>query len=127
MKSIKRLAAALVMVHLVTGCTRAVEVPKQRFDAASHETSKTHRITPKAGAAYLVERFSVADSTLTVEVLNPKDVRFGEVVLPISIPMANVESIQRIENGPPIYVVIIAVGAFIAVAAILSGGDAFTD
>jgi hypothetical protein len=124
---VRRIVNASVMLALVTGCSRAVELPRHQFEAASHENSKTHRITSKAEAEYVVERFSVADSTLTIEALNPEDVRFGKATLPISISIADVESIQRIENGAPLYVAIIAVGAFIAVAAILSGGDAFTD
>jgi hypothetical protein len=51
--------------------------------------------------------------------------------MPVVIPLDQVKSIERVENGPPLWVIVgvgaVGVAAFIGAMALISGGDAFTD
>jgi hypothetical protein len=102
-----------------------VRVPHEQLEATTH-TGDDHTVRTIDGETYLAARFSIADSTLTIEKLSPADKNAGAQA-PLSFPLSEVESVHRIENRPPLYVMIGAVGLFVLVVAIVAGGDAFTD
>ena len=130
-KNLRRIVASLVIATIVSGCGGYVEIPREKFDAASHDESAIHRVVLRSGEEYLVNHFTLTDTTLVVMSLAPNDPRYQRVVRPIELPLDDVASIQRIDNGPPGWTIIalgvVGVGLLIASLAWLTGGDAFTD
>ena len=130
-KNLRRIVASLVIATIVSGCGGYVEIPREKFDTASHDESAIHRVVLRSGEEYLVNHFTLTDTTLVVMSLAPNDPRYQRVVRPIELPLDDVASIQRIDNGPPGWTIIalgvVGVGLLIASVAWLTGGDAFTD
>ena len=52
-----RLIAGLMCVVLTVGCSRAVEVPREQFDAAAHSEESVHTVRTTSGDTYIVARF----------------------------------------------------------------------
>lgn len=104
----------IVALLATNGCTRAVDVPRAQFEAASRDGSVTHRIRLKKNAEYMVRQFSVTDSTIVVTQLSPSDANYRLARLPIVIPLDEVDSIARAE--PRKWVPFVVVGAGIALA-----------
>jgi len=129
--SARLITAPLVIAMIASGCGGYVEIPREKFDAASHDESAIHRVVLRSGEEYLVNHFTLTDTTLVVMSLAPNDPRYQRVVRPIELPLDDVASIQRIDNGPPGWTIIalgvVGVGLLIASLAWLTGGDAFTD
>ena len=129
--NVRRILASLVIVMIVGGCGGYVEIPREQFEAASHDESAIHRVIGPNGEEYLVNQFTVSDTTLVIVSLAPNDSRYHRIMLPIELPLGDVTSIKRVENGPPSWTIIAigaaGVGLLIAAVAWLSGGDAFTD
>jgi hypothetical protein len=123
--------APLVIAMIASGCGGYVEIPREQFEAASHDESAIHRVIKQSGEEYLVNHFTLTDTTLVIMSLAPNDRRYQRVVRPIELPLDDIASIQRVENGPPSWTIIaigvVGVGLFIAAVAWLSGGDAFSD
>jgi len=47
---------------------------------------------------YIARLFAVTDSSVVVQELHGSDERFGEASVPISIPIREVESVERLET-----------------------------
>ncbi|HEX6941530.1 MAG TPA: hypothetical protein VF128_01315 [Gemmatimonadaceae bacterium] len=120
-----RYIALLACALTVPGCTRAIDVPPASYEQAAR-IDDVHTIRTRAGDSYLARRFAVSDSTLIIDELSPDD-GHDRARLPLTFPRSTIESIERMEHRPPLYVAVIGVGLFIAAIALLTGGDAFTD
>jgi len=119
------------MIAIVaTGCSHAVEVPRNEFAAMSRVESGEHRIYTMSGDEYLAADFEITTGSVSVFKLSSSD-RHRDATMPVVIPMEEVKSIERVENGPPLWMIVavgaVGVAAFIGVMAWISGGDAFTD
>lgn len=129
--NLRRICSSLLIVVFVSGCGRYVEIPREQFDAASHDESAIHRVMKQGGEEYLVNQFTLTETTLVIVTLAPNDRRYHRVTLPIVLPLDDVASIQRVDNGPPGWTIValgaVGIGLFIAAVAWLSGGDAFSD
>ena len=96
-----RQAVSLVLIALlVTGCSRAVEIPREQIDDPVYQHPGSYRIRLDGQEEYLVRRFSVTDSTVVIQELHPSDerYRFGRKDLPVTVPRAAVSSISRMET-----------------------------
>ena len=116
--SLRRTVAVLLCVLTVSGCSRAVSIPREEFAAPASAGPGEYRVRTVRGDEYIAERFSVTDSTLVIEK--------GDAA-PITIPIDEVASVHRIEHHVPLYVAIGGVILFIGAVALVTGGDAFTD
>jgi len=129
-RSAKLIVTPLVIAMIASGCGGYTEIPREHFEAASHDEA-IHRVMKRGGEEYLVNQFTLTETTLVIVSLAPNDRRYHRVTLPIELPLDDVASIQRVDNGPPGWTIIalgvVGVGLFIAAVAWLSGGDAFTD
>jgi hypothetical protein len=92
--------ALLLIGSMVTGCTRAVEVPREQFESTSQAHNVSHRITMTDGSRYVIKQFTVTDSTITIVELNQADERYKHVALPMFLRRADVKSIERMELDP---------------------------
>lgn len=116
--SLRRTVAVLLCVLTVSGCSRAVNIPREEFAASAPNGPGEYRVRTVRGDEYIAERFSVTDSTLVIE---------KGVAAPMAIPREDVASVHRIERHVPLYVAIGGVILFIGAVALVTGGDAFTD
>lgn len=121
-----------MIAMIVSACSTAyVDIPREQFETASHKESEIHRVMQKNGEVYLVNHFSLTDTTLVIYALAPNDPGYQRITRPIVLPREDIASIQRVDNGPPGWTIIclgiVGVGLFIAAVAWLSGGDAFSD
>lgn len=78
------------------GCSEAVEIPREQI-ANQPENHIGYRIYMVDGSHYSAKRYSVTDSTLVIEKLNPADVRHKKVAVPIVLPLADVQSVSKLE------------------------------
>ncbi len=128
---LRRMVASLAIVMIVSGCGGYVEIPRGQFEVASHDEDAIHRVLKQGGEEYLVNQFTLTDSTLVIVSLAPNDRRYHHIPLPIELKLDDINSIHRVDNGPPAWTIIalgaVGVGLFVAAVAWLSGGDAFTD
>jgi hypothetical protein len=125
--SLSRIIASALIALTLTGCSRTIDVPREQFEATSRRPDTTHRISMTDGETYIATEFSLNDSTLVIEKLHPQDTRYGTTAPPISLPLATVQSIKRIDEGPNWYIAVPAIGAFVLVAWLISSGEALTD
>jgi len=128
MVAMRRAIAILTCVLIVIACSRTSEIPRERFEAASHEGADEYRINTRQGRTYIAQQYAVTDSSLQISTLMPSE--FSDQLMPaaLSIPLEDVVTIQKVDHGPPVYLMAaVGVVLFVAVAAFISGGDAFTD
>ena len=122
--------AALMIAIVSTACSHVVEVPRNEFAAISRVESGEHRIHTKAGDEYRAAGFEVTSESVSVFKLSSSD-SHPDVAMPVVIPLEEVKSIERVENGPPLWMIVavgaVGIAAFIGAMALISGGDAFTD
>ena len=97
---------------IVSNCTGHVEIPREQFEAASHDDFQSHRIRTKK-TEYIAEAFSLTDSTLVISRLAPADTRYRHEKPPFAIPRDAVVSIAGVQSKG--YVPIIAIGVVIVV------------
>ncbi len=99
---LRRAVAVILAVSLFAACTKAVDIPRDDFESAAKAESAHHRIELKDGSEYIVNEFSLTDSTMVIEKLNGGDLRYNEAKLPIVLPIGDVESVSRLETrkGP---------------------------
>jgi hypothetical protein len=94
----------LLLLAVLPACTsQSVMVPPPAYGGASLKPNTTHRVVTTGGDEYLVTRFVVSDSLLTIE--DARDATGHDVDTPIDIPLADVESMERLEptdTGAPV-------------------------
>ena len=95
--ALRRSIALILIVFMAAGCSKPVEIPRDQFEAATREEHARHRIQMVDGSYYTVQRFSLTDSTVVVEKLNPTDPMYKRTALPIVVPLGDVESISKYE------------------------------
>src|SRR5262245_37664798 len=94
---LQRAVALVIAAMIVTGCSKAIEVPRDQFEATATRKHANHRINLVDGSRYSVKQFAVTDSTIIIEKLNPADSRYNEAKMPIVLPISDVESISRLD------------------------------
>lgn len=124
---VRRVIAVAGYVLYLSGCSRAVEVPRGQFDAASRHQDADHRVSTTGGEVFLASKFAMTDSTLVIEKLSPADKGYNHTALPPSFPLAEIDSVHRIDTSPPWWLIGIGAGLFVAVVALVTEGGAFTD
>lgn len=112
MRSPKRLSWVLIVLML-TGCSKAVELRRADMDDAKYREPGSYRIRLKGREEYLVRRFSVTDSTMVIEELMPADERYRpwRANLPVTVPLTDITSFAQLETD---YVVSAGVGILMA-------------
>src|SRR5262249_50686779 len=117
MKSSMRAAVASVTAaaFLLAGCSKAVRVPNETL-RPSTEWKGLHRVTTKTDH-YTTRYFSITDSTLVITKLGGSDDHYGIAKLPLTIPLADVQSVEKLEDNPTntglVVVGALVLGAFI--------------
>ena len=122
LRFIRRTGVVLIAALLATsGCTKAVDVPRDRFEMAGATPETTHRIRMKGNAEYTARWFSVTDSTLVITELSPADPNYRLLRPPIILPLDDVESVSRLESNDVVPIVIVG-SVFVLLAVIESMG-----
>src|SRR5262245_4437731 len=115
MNDMYRAVALLLIACMMTGCSGAVEIPRNEIDDPKYREPGNYRIRVKGWEEYLVKRFSVTDSTVVIEELSPGDERFrmGREKLPFVIASDQVVSISKVKiNTMGTAMIVLAVGLF---------------
>ena len=86
----------MLSVLVLIGCSKAVELPRDQI-ANQPESHIGYRIQMVDGSRYSAKRYSVTDSTLVIEKLNPSDSRYKKVSVPIALPITSVQSVSKLE------------------------------
>lgn len=104
----KQLSWVLIL-YVLTGCSKAVELRRADMDDAKYREPGSYRIRLENREQYLVRRFVVTDSTMVIEELMPADERYRawREELPVTIPRTDITSFAQLETD---YVVSAAVG-----------------
>src|SRR5512139_3491639 len=102
---------------MLAGCSGAVEIPREQFEAASHDTSTSHRIRTKEGSEYVAAQFSLTDSTVVIGRLSQADYLYTSRRVPITVARQDVVSIAAVQSNE--LVPVIVVGSVMALAAVL--------
>ncbi len=109
------MASATAAAFLLAGCSKAVQVPEKEL-APSTEWKGLYRVTTTTDE-FTTRHFSVMDSTLVITKLGGSDEHYGIARLPISISLADVRAVERLEtrHGTTTMVVIgvALLGAFV--------------
>ena len=94
-----RAAVALVTAaaFLLAGCSKAVRVPDNKL-APSTEWRGLYRVTTTTDQ-YTVRDFSITDSTLVITRLGGGDERYGIARLPLTIPIKDVRTVDKLEHN----------------------------
>jgi hypothetical protein len=95
-QALRRATALVLVVLTMASCSRAVEVPRDQFEAAAGEEN-AHRIQLADGSHFMAQRFAVTDSTIVIEELHRTDERRKKVTLPIVVPINDIRSIETID------------------------------
>jgi hypothetical protein len=122
-RSLRRALALILVVVTATGCTKSVEIPRDQIGDAP-EANPGYRIDMVDGSHYTVKRFSIVDSTIVIEKLNPSDSRHKDAKLPIVLSISDVQSISKLETRSGLS---FAVTAVVGVLAILFVAFLYTD
>jgi hypothetical protein len=113
-----RAAVAMVTAaaFFVAGCSKAVRVPNDTLKPAT-EWNGLHRVTTTTDE-YTTREFSITDSTLVITRLGGSDSHYGRIKTPVIIPLADVRSVDRLENDH------VHTGLFIGGVLLVAGGIA---
>lgn len=109
----RSLTVILVVTLIVAGCTKAVDVPREQFEATSHAPTGLHTIRTTDGSVYTVLRFSVTDSTLVIQSLDQSDGRYKKVALPIVLLLGDVESMETRDWRDRMFFVLVGLGVVV--------------
>lgn len=109
-------ATCTAAAFFLAGCSKAVRVTDEKL-APSTEWEGLYRVTTSTDQ-FTTRHFSVNDFTLVITKLGGSDKHYSVVALPVTIPLGNVRSVDRLEseNGRTALVVVagaILVGALI--------------
>jgi hypothetical protein len=116
-------AVVTVVAFVVAGCSRAVRVPETKL-APSTTWDGLYRVTTTT-EQFTTRHFLLTDSTLVITKLGGSDKRYGAVDLPITIPMKEVRSVDRLEtNGANTLLVVL--GGLLVLGVILIGSANFS-
>ena len=85
-----------ILAFVASGCSRTVSVPLQELAPASHWDGRYH-IDTTAGR-FSTLKFSVTDDEIVITKLAKSDKRYGRADLPLTSPMQDVRSIERLET-----------------------------
>lgn len=127
MSALYRRIAVLMIAVMVSGCSKAVDIPREDIDDAKYREPGSYRIRLKGWDEYLVKRFTTTDSSVVIEELLPSDERFrmGREELPQEISLSQVSSVSRMETNVPLtFAVSLVLGAvgWLIGSMIASGG-----
>ena len=124
---VKPVLSILTLVVFVGGCGGGhVEIPHEKFEAASYDGFLSHRIRT-AKTEYVAVRFSFTDSTLVITELAPADTRYRLERPPFTIPRSEVVSIAGVKNNDtaPVVAIGIAVFLIVTIATLSTSGSWF--
>lgn len=95
----RRGLSLILIALLMTGCSKAVEIPREDITKPEYREPGVYRIRLHGIDEYIAERFSVTDSTIVIEQLSKSDERYRveRETLPVTVPIENVESVSRLE------------------------------
>ena len=98
----------------MTGCSKAVEIPRADIVDAKYREPGAYRIVVEGDEIeYLARRFSVEDSTLMVKELLPSDRRYRHEpsTTTHAVPLSEVISVSEVHGSrTPSYVFLTVVG-----------------
>lgn len=119
MRHSKRAIGLLLIAFMVTGCSTAVEVPREQIESGTRRDDGIYRIRTVDKAKYDARVFSLTDSTLVIEKLNATDARYKKAELPIVLVRDDVVSISKYElaRGRSFFALS---GAFLLIMAIIT-------
>ncbi|HET6349451.1 MAG TPA: hypothetical protein VFH88_10260 [Candidatus Krumholzibacteria bacterium] len=118
-------AFALLALVFTSGCTGHVEIPREQFEAATHDDYLSHRIRTKRGGEYVVQRFAFTDSTLVISTLSPADARYRGARLPIILPRSDVESVAGVKSNGWVPIVVVGFTATMIALLVVWGNGGF--
>jgi hypothetical protein len=99
----------------LTDVSGAVDVPREQFEAASHDASASHVIRVKNGTEYVATQFSFTDSTLVVAALSPSDYLYKSRRVPIIVPREDIVSIAPVKSSKIVPVVVVLSAAALVI------------
>jgi hypothetical protein len=102
--------AIMIAILIVSGCSKAVVIPREEVAAETYRQPGTYRIRLEGWNEYNARRFAVTDSTVIIEELLKSDDRYKLMKhdMPIVIPIGEVTSIARMETNRPVTIAVIA-------------------
>lgn len=92
----RAIALGLAFIMLI-GCTKAIDVPADRFEAASHVEGVSHLIELNNGASYAAREFAMTDSTLVILKLNHTRDMYTSKKVPVTLRSEDIKAIKRLE------------------------------
>lgn len=108
---------------LITGCSRAVEIPRQQVGAEEYRRVGSYKVRLHGWNEYNVRRFSMTDSTVVIEELLATDdhYKLKKHDMPIVVPLEDVEYIGVMKtNWILTTAALVGIGAVVAFFVALS-------
>jgi hypothetical protein len=128
MSQTMRAAVALVTAaaFLLGGCSQHAALVPERELAARTEWEGLYRVTTTTDK-YTTRQFSVSDSTLVISRFGVQDKHYNLVKVPLTIPLGDVKSVERLEgHGADTFIAVacfVVIGLFIAAGIVVSQSD----
>ena len=122
----RRVIAVLACLVYLTGCSRAVEIPREQVGAEEYRKVGSYKVRLHGWNEYNVRRFSMTDSTVVIEELLVHDdhYKLRQHDMPIVVPLSEVEYIGVIKtNWLMTTVALLAIGAVAGFIVALSNVD----
>ena len=118
-----RAAVALVTAaaFLLAGCSKAVNVPANKLAPSTDWEGLYHVKTTTD--QYTTRHFSVTDSTLVITKLGGSDKRYGRIDLPITVPLGDVRSVEKLETHAGKTTILVITGALLIGAIFFLSAD----
>ena len=113
--------AVTTLAFVAAGCSRAVRVPEGMLAPAT-AWEGLYRVETTTDQ-FTTRQFSVTDSTLVITKLGGSDKRYGAVDLPITIPMKEVRSVDRLETHAVNTYLVVLGGALVAFVILIGSAD----
>jgi hypothetical protein len=89
-------ASVTAAAFLLAGCSKAVRVPDNTLKPST-EWKGLYQVRTTTDQ-FTTRSFSITDSTLVISRLCGSDEHFGKIQLPVTIMLADVRSVDRLEN-----------------------------
>ncbi len=113
----KRGVSLILVAFLMTGCSKAMEIPRAEYDAASRDKAR-FKIKTVDGGAYDVASYTMTDSTIVATIYQSSDFRTRPTEV-VEIPISSVATLSKYElaRGPSFFLL---AGGFIVIMLVYS-------
>ena len=109
---LRRVVAVLLVVVIITGCSRTTAIPRDDLDKSKYRKEGVYRLRTTDGLTYIARTFTVTDTSFVITTLSPHSPVGSHEHLPIVIRHSDISTVEQVQGRrwPFFFLVVVGVG-----------------